>query len=126
MHVLIAISAALMLWLFLPSLSVAQTQPEKDPMLALEHVKQGAYLIDVRSPEEFNNGHLAGAINVPYQLIVEGMAKYNLGPDTPVVLYCRSGRRSGVAQQALIDAGYTSTYNGGGYLMLMEAKNANL
>lgn len=95
----------------------------KDPATAWQQVEQGALLIDVRTAEEFQQGHLAGAINIPYQMIVSGAKHYQLALDTPVVVYCRSGRRSGIAEQQLEQAGFSKVYNGGGYLSLLESEH---
>ncbi|NMH66025.1 rhodanese-like domain-containing protein [Shewanella salipaludis] len=88
---------------------------EKDPQLAWEKIHAGAMVLDVRTAEEFSQGHLPQAVNIPFQQVAEEFAARNIPKDTPIVLYCRSGRRSGKAQEALIAAGYTQTYNGGGF-----------
>ncbi|MGE8496044.1 MAG: rhodanese-like domain-containing protein [Pseudomonas sp.] len=74
-----------------------------------------AVLIDVRTPEEFAEGALAGATRVDPEAIVEQIATLAPDKDTPIVLYCRSGRRSGNAQDALAAQGYTQVINAGGY-----------
>ncbi len=71
----------------------------------------GAVWIDVRSPAEFAGGHLEGAHNIPHEEIVEGIAGLQLDYDTPVYLYCRSGRRADAARSALRQAGYTDVVN---------------
>ena len=70
--------------------------------------------IDVRTPEEFAEGHLAGAHNIPYDQIESGIAALNLEKETPIYLYCRSGRRSGIATEALGKISYTRLTNAGG------------
>ncbi len=74
-------------------------------------------LIDVRTPEEFAQGHIAGAINIP----VEELREKELLPqvpsvDTPILLYCRSGRRAVKAGQLLVRNGYRHVMNFGGVL----------
>jgi rhodanese-related sulfurtransferase len=70
----------------------------------------GAKVIDVRSPEEFASGHVPGAVNIPYEVIGKRLSE--IGPTTtPVVLYCRSGRRSGIAADVLGGAGYKKVYD---------------
>jgi phage shock protein E len=88
---------------------------------ALEAVDQGALLIDVRSPEEFAGGHLDNAINIPHGEIVEGLAKLGVAKSTPVVVYCRSGNRSGKALDALTAAGFATVTNAGPYEALRAA-----
>src|SRR5512136_1446190 len=56
----------------------------------------GARVVDVRTPEEYASGHVPGAINIPYDQLPRRAAEIG-PPTTKVVLYCRSGRRSGVA-----------------------------
>jgi hypothetical protein len=58
-------------------------------------IAPGAVIIDVRTPEEFTSGHYPGAINIPYDRIVEGLSARSIPRDTALVLYCRSGNRSG-------------------------------
>lgn len=79
-------------------------------------------LIDVRSAQEFNGDHIRGAINIPVNEIrdhVEEIATMQ----KPIVVYCLSGGRSGVATGILKQAGIDEVYNGGGIgniqLMLM-------
>jgi rhodanese-related sulfurtransferase len=74
----------------------------------LEHQSKHAghlYVLDVRSPEEFREGHVPGAVNVPYDQIAARIAE--VPKDKDVVLYCRSGRRAGIAADVLAANGYT-------------------
>ncbi len=75
-------------------------------------LKDGGALLDVRTPREFAVGALPGARNVPLngiQNIVPSLPK-----DQPVLLYCRSGARSGMAQRFLVQEGFEA-HNIGGY-----------
>ena len=70
----------------------------------------GAKVVDVRTPQEFASGHVPGAINIPYDDI--GKRASEIGPpSTQVLLYCRTGRRSGIAADALDRAGYKKVYD---------------
>jgi phage shock protein E len=73
-----------------------------------EKVASGALLLDVRTPQEFAEGHVSGAKNLPVQ---ELAARINeVGPKSRhVVLYCRSGARSAAAAQLLRAQGYSVT-----------------
>ena len=62
-------------------------------------------VIDVRTPGEYANGHVPGAINIPHDRIAERMAE--VPQDKDVVVYCQSGRRAAMALEALADKGYT-------------------
>lgn len=63
-----------------------------------------AQLIDVREPNEFENGHILGARNIPLSQMKMRMKE--IRPDKPVYLYCQSGTRSGRAAQTLYKKGY--------------------
>lgn len=70
------------------------------------------YLLDVRTPDEFNTSHIAGAHNISVDLIASRINE--LPTDKPIVVYCRSGNRSSQAAQILDDAGFTGVYDLGG------------
>jgi phage shock protein E len=73
-------------------------------------VTGGAKLIDVRTAEEFAEGHIDGALNIPVHELDRRMAE--LGPkDTSIIVYCRSGARSAQAARMLKGAGYASVRN---------------
>ncbi|MEH7124502.1 rhodanese-like domain-containing protein [Bacillus sp. JJ1773] len=75
--------------------------------LTEEQFREGyrkAQLIDVREPNEFENGHILGARNIPLSQLK--MRLKELRPDKPVYLYCQSGMRSGRAAQFLHRKGY--------------------
>ncbi|KHL70227.1 hypothetical protein SF06_10070 [Pseudomonas flexibilis] len=74
-----------------------------------------AVLIDVRTSQEFAAGALPGAQHIPHFRIAEGIAAVAPDKDTPIVLYCRSGRRSSLAQDRLLEMGYRHVINAGGY-----------
>jgi rhodanese-related sulfurtransferase len=78
-------------------------------------VKNGARLVDVRAPEMYAGGHIAGAVNIPWAQI-EARAGEIGPPGTPVVLYCRTGQGSGKAAATLVRLGYTRVYDLGSYL----------
>ncbi|MFZ9658348.1 MAG: rhodanese-like domain-containing protein, partial [Crocinitomicaceae bacterium] len=78
-------------------------------------VKEGAMIIDVRSPAEFNGGHVKGAVNIPLQAI---QSSFNKIPKNKVIITCcASGMRSGSAKSLLKAAGY-NVHNGGGWMSL--------
>lgn len=71
--------------------------------------------IDVRSAEEFAQGHLSGAFNITHKELAEKIAKISPNKDAPINLYCRSGSRAESALQALKKLGYRNVTNHGGY-----------
>lgn len=68
-------------------------------------------LVDVRSIDELNGGMLPGAKSVPLDTLLSVVEKEFPEPDTPIVLYCKTGMRSGMAQGALRKLGYTNVCN---------------
>lgn len=92
----------------------AETPPQ-----TLTAIHSGSHLvIDVRSSEEFAAGHLPGARLIPHYRIGAEIVAVAPDKDTPIVLYCRSGRRSQIARQALLELGYTQVVDAGGYEQL--------
>lgn len=81
---------------------------------AREKVKAGAFLLDVRSPGEFAEGHLPGAVNVPVQELEATLASLPVDRSREIVVYCRSGMRSARARTLLLKAGYAKVEDLGG------------
>lgn len=75
-------------------------------------LSDGGVLLDVRTPQEFASGALPGAQNIPLNAIPQILQ--SLPKDQPVLLYCRSGARSGMAQRFLVNEGFDA-HNIGGY-----------
>ena len=71
-------------------------------------------VIDVRTTDEYRQGHVREAVNIPYDEITGRIAAFAPDPNTHIVLYCRSGRRAGIAEQALRQMGYGQIDNKGG------------
>lgn len=81
---------------------------------ARELVEQGALLLDVRSPGEFSEAHLPGAVNVPVQELESTMASLPADRSRKIVVYCRSGIRSARARALLLKAGFAQVEDLGG------------
>lgn len=73
-----------------------------------------AFWIDVRSADEYRAGHVAQAVNIPHTEISSRTDELPVAKDGLIYVYCRSGRRSGLAQESLEQAGYTNVVNLGG------------
>ena len=73
-----------------------------------------AVLLDVRQADEFNAGHIDGAVLVPHDTVVEKIGAVVPDKNTPVYVYCRSGRRSAIAVEAMKKLGYTDLTDLGG------------
>lgn len=82
------------------------------------------YWIDVRTPEEYAQGHVKGAINIPFEEIGGQISSITRDVDSDVRVYCRSGRRSGVAKDTLQGLGYANVVNEGGYEDILKRKDA--
>lgn len=79
------------------------------------------WLIDVRTAQEYASEHASGAVNIEYQQILDGMVALGVKKSDELLLYCRSGRRAGLAQEALRQQGYQQVTNLGS---LEQAKAA--
>ena len=69
-------------------------------------------IVDVRTPEEFQGGHVQGAINLPLQVFAQQYAAVLTDKAQPIVVYCASGGRSGMAAGFLQQNGYRDVRNG--------------
>ncbi|EXF45819.1 rhodanese domain-containing protein [Pseudomonas sp. BAY1663] len=97
-----------------------------DQNAALQALQQpGSVLIDVRSAEEFAAGALPGANRIDPEQLAQRIGSLVPDKDTPVVVYCRSGRRSSAAQDLLQELGYRQVINAGGYEQLDSALRQN-
>jgi rhodanese-related sulfurtransferase len=81
-----------------------------DGPAARQLVADGVKVVDVRTPAEFAAGHVPGAINIPFDEMAARAGELG-GPSTPVLVYCRSGRRSGIAAQTLKEKGFTRLWD---------------
>jgi phage shock protein E len=71
-------------------------------------------VVDVRTSDEYRQGHVREAVNIPYDEIAQRIAAFAPDRDARIVLYCRSGRRAGIAEQTLHQLGYGQIENKGG------------
>ena len=90
--------------------NIFKSKPPVDYKVLL---KNGAQLIDVRTPGEYKVGHLKGAVNIPLQQLQSNVSK--IRKDKPVITYCASGMRSSSAKSLLVSKGFKEVYNCGGY-----------
>jgi phage shock protein E len=90
--------------------------------LAWPMIQNGALLVDVRSKEEFEQGHLDGAINIEWNKIDALIAAIGSNRQRQVVFYCRSGNRAGKSIIQLRSHGYTNIFNATGLEALRETK----
>lgn len=76
----------------------------------------GVTVVDVRTAEEYEEGHVPGALLVPNEEIAGTPPELLPDLDAPLLVYCRSGRRSAEAAQKLTDMGYTAVFDMGGII----------
>lgn len=77
----------------------------------VKYIKQGAIIIDVRSPQEYKEGHIDGAICIPDYRIINQIEKIIKNKNELIVVYCQSGKRSEKVQKKLNLIGYKNVYN---------------
>jgi len=65
-------------------------------------------ILDVRSPREYAAGHVPGAVNIPHAELAGRLGELGIDKSDEVVVYCLAGQRAAMAEQVLIEAGYTS------------------
>ena len=78
--------------------------------------EEGYIILDVRTQEEYDEGHIPGAILIPYDEILEKAESVLTDKDQLILVYCRSGRRSKIAAEALAELGYTNIKEFGGII----------
>ena len=88
-------------------------QPDVNQGVADYHNTPGAVLLDVRTPQEYSEGHIPESINVPLQTI-DKVTSIAENKDTALFVYCYSGARSRQAMAMLQHMGYTNVQNIGG------------
>ena len=82
---------------------------------AREYLEAGALLVDVRTAEEFAARNVPGAVNIPLNVVKSNITNYVAEKSEVVLLHCRSGRRSGIAQKELTAMGYLNVFNIGSF-----------
>ena len=86
----------------------------------IQTAKAEGIWIDVRSAEEFQQGHLSGALNISHTEIAKQISQVTVDKTQPIHLYCRSGQRAEVALNELKKLGYSNVVNHGGYNELIK------
>ena len=78
--------------------------------------EEGYIILDVRTQEEYDQGHIPSAIVISYEEITEKAEDVLTDKDQLILVYCRSGRRSKIAAEALVELGYTNIKEFGGII----------
>jgi len=92
------------LFTVLPATAKDITQVELQQLIQSE---QKIILLDVRTVEEFVEGHIPNAVNIPHKELEARLAELAGAKETQIVIYCRSGRRAEVAKQVLVKSGFS-------------------
>jgi phage shock protein E len=117
----------LMLALALLAAPLWATETAMIPVTAAEMAglqQEGLALLDVRSTEEFAAGHIQGAINIPLDQLATRLAE--LPKTDTLIVYCRSGRRAGLAAAVLQQAGFKDLYELEGHILKWQEEQRPL
>ena len=83
---------------------------------AIMDTQEDYVILDTRTQEEFDEGHIPGAILIPYDEVLQKAESVLTDKDQLILVYCRSGRRSKLAAEALVELGYTNIKEFGGII----------
>ncbi|MCQ2563477.1 MAG: rhodanese-like domain-containing protein [Mogibacterium sp.] len=110
-QVMVLIMAAVFI---LGACGASYKQISQDEAMKIMEEETGYLIVDVRRPDEFAEGHIEGAINVPNEEIADEMPEKLPDKDQLLLVYCRTGRRSKEASAKLAKIGYTNIHEIGG------------
>lgn len=85
-------------------------------------IKNGAFLVDVRTPAEFASGSVQGAINIPVDHVLDALSQFE--NKESIIVFCLSGARSGYAKDLLKQHGFSNVVNGGSWQNVYFAINS--
>ncbi len=109
-------SVILFLLFFAPIALVACDQEQAGAKVGVQDISRDefvsnpprdAIILDVRTQKEFDAGHIPQAILIPYDELSSRVSELGSETDRPIVVYCKSGRRAGIASTTLTEAGFT-------------------
>lgn len=106
-----------------PSETSAGHNSSQEVKKSLETViQEGAFLVDVRTPGEFNGGNVPGSVNIPLSTVEVNLELFK--DKKNIVVYCASGGRSSRAKSFLDKAGIQNVYNGGAWTSVLKIVKA--
>ncbi|VAW87243.1 hypothetical protein MNBD_GAMMA18-1550 [hydrothermal vent metagenome] len=111
----IATVSALVIGLLLSTACSQDSNTPSTEAQAWALIEQGALLVDVRTPQEYNQGHLDNALLIPHDQLASRVSELGDDKAREIVLYCRSGGRAGKAETILRQQGFNNVLNAGGY-----------
>lgn len=109
------------------SVAMAENIPAVSPHEALQmQTQKQAVIIDVREKDEWNAGHIAGAIHIPLSEVQDHLTELAKYQNSPLIMQCRSGVRSAKAANVLKIAGFSNVYNLEGGLNAWQKENLTI
>jgi len=100
-------TAIVVLFTILTAVNLNAKDISQDELQALMKSEEKPLLIDVRSQDEYAEGHIPGAINISHKELEQRLAELSGVKNSQIILYCRSGRRAEVAKKLLAENGFT-------------------
>ena len=97
-------------------------QMEPQALVRLLQKQQAPFILDVRSAQEYQQGHIQGAINISYDLLEANSQLIATHKDKPIIVYCRSGKRAQRAEQILQRKGFTQLIDLKGHMNLWQQR----
>jgi rhodanese-related sulfurtransferase len=108
----LAQGVAAFLWLALPGgcspPEAGSSTISADRLEARIEAAEAPLILDVRTGLEFEEGHVPGAINIPHTQLSERLGELGASKNQEIVVYCRSGKRAGIAESILVEAGFSA------------------
>ena len=92
------------------------TQISMDEAIEMMETEENFIILDVRTKEEYDAGHIEGAINIANEVIHQDQSENLPDKEQLILVYCRSGNRSKQASEKLVKQGYTNVYEFGGII----------
>tara|TARA_B100000953_G_scaffold178661_1_gene147186 strand:- start:186 stop:572 length:387 start_codon:yes stop_codon:yes gene_type:complete len=120
-------TAVLLISILISSCAIGQITNDIDiDEFRKKMVSEKYVLVDVRTEKEFDDGHIEDALNIDYFSATFSDEISNIGLEKPVLVYCRSGNRSGKSMRIMSDLGFKEVYNLIGGIKGWKAKNNRL
>lgn len=101
-------------WFDVLSADSVRTYSIKAEQARTDQRESGAYIVDVRTPEEYIDGHIPGALHIPLDRVADQLERLIPNKETKIIFYCAVGGRSQTALETALAAGYSHVYNLGG------------
>ncbi len=85
-------------------------------LLALIQKRNAPLILDVRTSEEYQSGHIPGSVNIPHNQLSSRLSELGISKSDEVVVHCESGRRASTAEAILTESGYTGVLDLEGHM----------